>query len=55
MDNPEKLESMVNVSNAKSTEILKPENVHNLCEKCKTTSEKWSVTADRLWDSSDNN
>jgi MoaA/NifB/PqqE/SkfB family radical SAM enzyme len=55
LDNPEKLESMVNVSNAKSTEILKPENVHNLCEKCKPTSEKWSVTADRLWDSSDNN
>jgi MoaA/NifB/PqqE/SkfB family radical SAM enzyme len=55
LDNPEKLEGMVNVSNAKSTEILKPENVHNLCEKCKATSEKWSVTADRLWASSDKN
>ena len=55
LDNPEKLESMVNDSNAKSTEILKPENVHNLCEKCKITSKKWSVTADRLWACSNRN
>jgi len=49
LDNPEKLESMVKASGAISTEMLHPENVDHLCEKCKTVSEKWALTADRLW------
>jgi MoaA/NifB/PqqE/SkfB family radical SAM enzyme len=49
LDNPHKLESMVTASGAESTEMLHPENVHNLCNKCKKASENWAVTADRLW------
>ncbi|GAB6172177.1 radical SAM protein [Paradesulfitobacterium aromaticivorans] len=49
LDNPEKLESMVIASSAKSTEMLHPEDVHYLCGKCKDASEKWAVTAERLW------
>ncbi|WKY46147.1 radical SAM protein [Eubacteriaceae bacterium ES2] len=49
LDNPEKLEKMLLVSGAKSTEMLHPENVHHLCGKCKTVSEKWAAKAEQLW------
>lgn len=49
LDNPEKLENMVDISGAKSTEIKHPEDVHELCKKCKSVSEKWAAVADRLW------
>ncbi|AWW25906.1 MAG: hypothetical protein PWP56_1935 [Acetobacterium sp.] len=49
LDNPEKLEKMLLVSGAKSTEMLHPENVHHLCGKCKTASEKWAAKAEKLW------
>jgi MoaA/NifB/PqqE/SkfB family radical SAM enzyme len=49
LDNPEKLESMVLASGAKSTEMLHPEDVRYLCGKCKTVSDKWAITAGRLW------
>jgi MoaA/NifB/PqqE/SkfB family radical SAM enzyme len=49
LDNPEKLENIVITSAAKSTDMKHPEDVHNLCKKCKRTSENWAVTAERLW------
>jgi MoaA/NifB/PqqE/SkfB family radical SAM enzyme len=49
LDNPEKLENIVIASAAKSTDMKHPEDVHNLCKKCKRTSENWAVTAERLW------
>ena len=52
LDNPEKLESMIVTSGAKSTEILHPEDVNHLCGKCKHASEKWAETAERLWNNS---
>ena len=52
LDNPEKLESMIVTSGAKSTEILHPEDVNHLCGKCKNASEKWAETAERLWNNS---
>lgn len=52
LDNPAELENMVVLSGAQSTEILHPEDVHGLCEKCKHVSEEWSETANRLWTNS---
>lgn len=49
LDNPEKLEKMLLVSGAKSTEMLHTENVQHLCGKCKTASEKWAAKAEQLW------
>jgi len=49
LDNPDCLAEMVEKSGAKSTDLLCPENVHDLCAKCKKTAENWAVTADRLW------
>ena len=49
LDNPEFLEKMVHSSNAKSTEILKFEDVSHLCEKCKVPASKWEKTAVKLW------
>lgn len=50
LDNPEKLEKMLLVSGAKSTEMLHPENVQHLCGKCKTVSQKWAAKAEQLWE-----
>lgn len=52
LDNPHELEKMVILSGAKSTEILHPENVHQLCSKCEDASKKWGKTADDLWQES---
>lgn len=52
LDNPSKLEEMVTHSKAKSTELLSPESVDHLCYKCKSPSEKWGKTADKLWKNS---
>ncbi len=49
LDNPEYLEKMVHSAKAKSTEILKPEDVSHLCEKCKIPASKWKKTAEKLW------
>ncbi len=48
LDNPEKLESMVLESGAKSTEMLHPEDVRDLCGKCKNASESWATKAEEI-------
>lgn len=49
LENPEYLQKMVRDTQAKSTDLISPEDVHSLCEKCKDYSEKWAVKADELW------
>lgn len=50
LDNPEKLKEMVLKSNAHSTQPMDKEDVGELTDKCQEISEKWSVTAERLWE-----
>ena len=49
LDNPEKLEKMVEESGAYSTDLQNPEDVHELVDKCKDTAEVWSFVADEIW------
>jgi MoaA/NifB/PqqE/SkfB family radical SAM enzyme len=52
LDNPERLPEMVEESGARSTDMIKPENVHNLSAKCENAAQKWAETADKLWHAS---
>ena len=49
LDNPEKLASMVDVSCAKSTDMIDPEDVHYLTSKTAPAAEKWAPVAEELW------
>ena len=49
LDNPERLAAMVDASKAKSTDMVNPEDVHNLTAKTVPASEKWAPVADELW------
>ena len=49
LENPEKLQNMVNQTNAKSTDLESPETVEHLCEKCKVYAKKWEPCATELW------
>lgn len=49
LDNPDSLKEVVHVSGARSTDMLKPENVDELTDKCQDTSRKWGAVADRIW------
>jgi len=49
LDNPEKLEAMVDKSKAKSTDMQNPEDVHELCSKCENAAKNWAKVADELW------
>lgn len=50
LDNPPALANMVDAAGAASTDVVSPEDVHDLCGKTAPVADKWSVTADRLWD-----
>jgi len=54
LDNPGRLTEMVEVSGAKSTDLMKPEDVRDLSEKCVDAAEKWAESAERLWNESHN-
>jgi len=49
LDNPKRLTEMVEESGARSTDMIKPENVWDLSAKCESAAEKWTVTAEKLW------
>lgn len=49
LDNPKRLIEMVETSGARSTDLLKPEDVHDLSAKCTDVAEKWAQSADRIW------
>lgn len=52
LDNPGRLTEMVEASGAVSTDMMQPEDVHELSEKCIDTAGRWSVAAKRLWNES---
>ena len=49
LDNPHSLKEVVRVSEAYSTDMLKPEDVDVLTGKCVGTAEKWGKVADHIW------
>lgn len=53
LENPEKLEMMVNQTKAHSTDLQSPETVEHLCSKCKNYASNWQETANRLWNKND--
>lgn len=53
LDNPGALTKMVQESGAHSTDAICPEDVRDLSTKCKSAAEFWKLTADRLWEASE--
>ncbi|MGI6205779.1 MAG: radical SAM protein [Anaerovoracaceae bacterium] len=49
LENPEILQRMVDETGAKSTDLITPEDVHELCGKCEAYAKSWKPVADRLW------
>lgn len=49
LDNYGALAKMVDSSGAHSTDMAHPEDVHNLCDKCKYAAENWKPVADEIW------
>jgi len=49
LDNPGALAGMVHRTGAHSTDLLSPEDVDALSEKCREKAELWKPEADRLW------
>ena len=50
LENPEKIQEIVNRVGAKSTDMESPETVEHLCSKCTEYAKNWKPTADRLWE-----
>ncbi|MDD3230919.1 MAG: radical SAM protein [Oscillospiraceae bacterium] len=55
LDNPYKLEEVVKATDAHSTDLVKKEDVHDLCAKCEARAKEWQPVADRLWVNSEGN
>lgn len=49
LDNPKMLDEMIKKSGAYSTDLQNPENVGDLCAKCKDAAGNWAPVADKLW------
>ncbi len=49
LDNPGRLDAIIEQTGAKSTEILQPEDVHDYSERCRDVAAGWKPRADRLW------
>ncbi len=49
LDNPERLAAMVHAAGAQSTDLVKPDDVDELCGRCVHAAAAWKVTADKLW------
>ena len=52
LENPELLREMVNRAHAHSTDLISPESVEDLTDKCRSYSQEWKVKADELWEES---
>ena len=50
LDNPEKIQDMVDKSGAYSTQPIDREDVRDLTAKTKEPAEKWAETADKIWE-----
>lgn len=53
LDNPDMLQKMVLESNSYSTDLKDPEDVRDLCNKCREAAGSWAETAGRLWNEAD--
>ncbi len=49
LENPEKLQAIVNEVGAVSTDMIGKESVEALCGKCEDYAQAWKQTADTLW------
>lgn len=49
LENAGKLTKMVKETNAKSTDLISPENVEDLEAKCRPYAKEWNKEANRLW------
>ena len=49
LDNPERLAGMVDAAKAKSTDMVNPEDVHDLMKKTVPAAEMWAPVANELW------
>ena len=52
LENPDILKEMVHKTKAHSTDLISPEGVDQLCEKCKEYALEWEPCAKQLWDES---
>ncbi len=52
LENPELLREMVKRSGAHSTDLISPETVEHLTDKCRPYADSWKPTADKLWSES---
>lgn len=50
LENPDILRKMVKDTGAKSTDLLAPEDVDDLCAKCDAFAKAWAPEAQRIWD-----
>jgi MoaA/NifB/PqqE/SkfB family radical SAM enzyme len=50
LDNPEKLERIIEETGAPSTDFISPEDVHDFADKCRLRSKDWGKVADELWE-----
>lgn len=55
LDNPDQIVEMVNEAKAKSTQPIDEEPPEDLERKCDPIAEKWSKTADNLWEEKNKN
>jgi MoaA/NifB/PqqE/SkfB family radical SAM enzyme len=53
LDNAGKLAEMVDSTSASSTDCKQPEDVHELCAKCKNAADCWEPVADEIWESTE--
>ena len=51
LENPDELETMVEATHARSTDLQHQESAHDLCEKCRPFAQRWAVEAEAIWNS----
>lgn len=51
LENPEALRKIVKESGAHSSDLIHPESVDELCDKCVDFASAWAPEADRIWNS----
>lgn len=49
LENPEKLQELVERTGAKSTDLESTEECSHLCAKCENYAKEWAPTAEKLW------
>ena len=54
LDNKGKLTELVNLTDAKSTDLQSPENPEDYCNRCNSTANDWEPIAEELWANSKN-